>query len=140
MSKSFIIHCSLFISVALTSCADFLEEVSQDEFEPKTASSFQELMNGEGYMANPIDPITYMMDDDVQGCKGSLWNDVLSARQAIFEWQPDYWQVENDCQSLSTFIKNSYQNTYKTIAACNIIIENLPGSEGSQEQKDITMA
>ena len=140
MSKSFIIHCSLFISVALTSCDDFLEEVSQDEFEPKTASSFQELMNGEGYMANPIDPITYMMDDDVQGCKGSLWNDVLSARQAIFEWQPDYWQVENDCQSLSTFIKNSYQNTYKTIAACNIIIENLPGSEGSQEQKDITMA
>jgi hypothetical protein len=127
-------------AMMLTACGDFLEEVSQDEFEPKTASSFQELMNGEGYMMNPVDPITYMMDDDVQGCKGSFWDDVLSARQAIFEWQPDYWQVENDCQSISMFIKNSYMNTYKTIAACNIIIENLPGSDGPQTDKDITMA
>ncbi|MBO4606434.1 MAG: RagB/SusD family nutrient uptake outer membrane protein [Prevotella sp.] len=127
-------------AMILTSCGDFLEEVSQDEFEPKTASSFQELMNGEGYMMYPVDPITYMMDDDVQGCKGSMWDDVLSARQAIFEWQPDYWQVENDCQSISGFMKNSYLNIYKTIAACNIIIENLPGSDGSQTDKDITMA
>lgn len=126
--------------MTLTSCGDFLEEVSQDEFEPKTASSFQELMNGEGYIANPTDPITYMMDDDVQGCKGSKMSETQSARQAIFEWQPDYWQVENDCPSIYSNIKNSYQNLYKTIAACNIIIENLPGSEGEQKQKDITMA
>jgi len=127
-------------ALMLTACGDFLKEVSQDEFEPKTASSFQELMNGEGYMMNPVDPFTYMMDDDVQGCKGSMWNETLSARQAAFEWQPDYWQVENDCQSIAGHIKNSYLNTYKTIAALNIIIENLPASEGSQEEKDITMA
>ena len=94
--------------MTLTSCGDFLEEVSQDEFEPKTASSFQELMNGEGYIANPTDPITYMMDDDVQGCKGSKMSETQSARQAIFEWQPDYWQVENDCPSIYSNIKNSY--------------------------------
>lgn len=127
-------------ALTLTSCGDFLEEVSQDEFEPKTANSFQELMNGEGYMMSPVDPFTYMMDDDVQGCKGSMWDDALSARQAVFEWQPDFWQVENDCQSISTFIKNSYLNIYKTIAALNIIIENLPGSEGSEAEKNITMA
>jgi hypothetical protein len=127
-------------AMTLTSCGDFLEEVSQDEFEPKTASSFQELMNGEGYMMAPVDPITYMMDDDVQGCKGSMWNEVLSARQAVFEWQPDFWQVENDCQSIPNYIKNNYLNVYKTIAALNIIIENLPGSEGSEAEKNITMA
>lgn len=136
----FFIGCLISIITTLTSCGDFLEEVSQDEFEPKTTSSFQELMNGEGYISNPTDPITYMMDDDVQGCKGSKMSDVLSARQAIFEWQPDYWQVENDCQSVLGDIKYSYRNTYKTIAACNIIIENLPGSEGEQKDKDITMA
>ena len=128
------------VGFLLFSCSSFLEEVSQDEFEPKTASSFQELMNGEGYIGNPTDPITYMMDDDVQGCKGSKMSETQSARQAIFCWQPDYWQVENDCSSIYGTIKNSYQNLYKTIAACNIIIENLPTSEGEQKDKDITMA
>ena len=130
----------LLFFLASTSCSSFLEEVSQDEFEPKTTSAYQELMNGEGYISTSTDPITYMMDDDVQGCKGSRWDEALSARQAIFEWQPDYWQVENDCQSLLGNIKNSYTNIYKTIAACNIIIENLPGSDGPQADKDITMA
>lgn len=139
-SATHILLLGIMSSMMLTACGDFLKEVSQDEFEPKTASSFQELMNGEGYMMYPVDPITYMMDDDVQGCKGSLWNETLSARQSIFEWQPDYWQVENDCQSIAGYIKNSYQNIYKTIAACNIIIENLPGSEGSDTDKNITMA
>lgn len=124
----------------LSSCGEFLEEVSQDEFEPKTANSFQELMNGEGYINSPIDPITYMMDDDVQGCKGSFWDEAQRARQSIFEWQPDYWQVENACASIFNNVKNSYANIYKTIAACNIIIENTPASDGPQQLKDITMA
>lgn len=128
------------LTAGMVSCSDFLEEVSQDEFEPKTASSYQELMNGEGYINNPVDPLTFMMDDDVQGCKGSLWNEELSARQSIFEWQPDFWQVENACTSIQPAVKYSYRNIYKTIAACNIIIENLPGSDGPQENKDITMA
>ncbi len=132
--------CLLTLNMTLASCGDFLKEVSQDEFEPKTASSFQELMNGEGYINSSTDPITYMMDDDVQGCKGLKWSETLSARQSIFEWQPDYWQVENDCSTIFDNIKNSYRNLYKTIAACNIIIENLPWSEGTQSQKDITMA
>ena len=139
----FTVYYSLFTSVALTvlsACGDFLEEVSQDEFEPKTTSSFQELMNGEGYINNPVDPITYMMDDDVQGCKGSLWDEALRARQSIFEWQPDYWQVENACTGIYATVKYSYRNIYKTIAACNIIIENVPASEGTQQQKDIVMA
>ena len=128
------------LAFGMVGCGDFLKEVSQDEFEPKTTSSFQELMNGEGYISSPVDPMTYMMDDDVQGGKGSLWNEELSARQAIFEWQPDFWQVEEACTKLLGVVKYSYRNIYKTIAACNIIIENLPGSGGSQADKDITMA
>lgn len=131
---------SASLAAVCSSCGDFLKEVSQDEFEPKTASSFQELMNGEGYISTSVDPITYMMDDDVQGCKGSLWNEALRARQEIFAWQPDYWRVEDDCSAVLGSVKNSYKNIYKTISACNIIIERVQGSEGDQQTKDVAMA
>ncbi|MCM1312530.1 MAG: RagB/SusD family nutrient uptake outer membrane protein [Bacteroides sp.] len=125
------------LAVAFTSCGDFLEEVSQDEFEPKTTNSFIELMNGEGYISFPVDPMTYMMDDDVNGCKSAFWTNAIRTRQEIFCWQPDFWRLEDECSDLLASIKNSYQNIYKAIAVCNIIIERAPKSQGTQEEKDI---
>lgn len=125
------------LAVAFTSCGDFLEEVSQDEFEPKTTASFIELMNGEGYISSPVDPMTYMMDDDVNGCKSSHWTNALRVRQEIFCWQPDYWRLEDECSDLLPSIKDSYQNIYKAIAVCNIIIERAPNSQGTQAEKNI---
>ena len=42
-SKYILILFSIYIMCTCSSCSDFLKEVSQDEFEPKTASAFQEL-------------------------------------------------------------------------------------------------
>ncbi len=125
------------LAVAFISCGDFLEEVSQDEFEPKTTNSFIELMNGEGYISSPVDPMTYMMDDDVNGCKSMFWTNAIRTRQEIFCWQPDFWRLEDECSDLLANIKNSYQNIYKAISVCNIIVERAPKSQGTQEEKDI---
>ena len=43
-SKYILILFSIYIMCICSSCSDFLKEVSQDEFEPKTASAFQELL------------------------------------------------------------------------------------------------
>ena len=124
----------------LSSCDDFLKEVSQDEFEPKTTAAFRELMNGEGYIINATDPITYMVDDDVDGCKSTYWTAGTRVRQNLFEWQPDYWRLEDESSTILPTVTGSYKHLYKTIAACNIIIENVLNSDGTQEEKDIVMA
>ena len=68
--------------LALQSCGDFLEEVSQDEFEPKTTEAFRELLNGEGYtFTNSVNPLTYMMDDDIESVSTSSWNDIHRIQQ-----------------------------------------------------------
>lgn len=136
MKRIYFILSAVF-AVAFTSCGDFLEEVSQDEFEPKTTNSFIELMNGEGYISSPVDPMTYMMDDDVNGCKSMFWTNAIRTRQEIFCWQPDFWRLEDECSDLLANIKNSYQNIYKAISVCNIIVERAPKSQGTQEEKDI---
>lgn len=124
----------------LSSCDDFLKEVSQDEFEPKTTAAFRELMKGEGYIINATDPITYMVDDDVDGCKSTYWTAGTRVRQNLFEWQPDYWRLEDESSTILPTVTGSYKHLYKTIAACNIIIENVLNSDGTQEEKDIVMA
>lgn len=131
---------ALALLASLSSCDDFLKEVSQDEFEPKTTAAFRELMNGEGYTMNPTDPITYMVDDDVDGCKSTYWTSSTRIRQNLFEWQPDYWRLEDETSGVLPSVKNSYRNLYKTIAACNIIIENVGKSDGTKEEKNIVMA
>ena len=66
---SFGIAC-MVVSLLCSSCSNFLQESSQDEFEPKTAESYQELLNGEGYLsATAFDNITNIMSDDVNGLK-----------------------------------------------------------------------
>lgn len=122
-----------------TSCSDFLKEVSQDEFEPKTTKAYQELMNGEGYIGNCTDPITFMIDDDVDGCRSVYWTSIIRTRLNLFQWQPNYWRLEDEESGILESITGSYRNIYKTIAACNIIIENTPGSEGPDKEKNIVL-
>ena len=69
---------TVFIVCILSSCGDFLKEVSQDEFEPKTATAYQELLNGEEYSTTIcLDPITDVLSDDVEGVQGQSYNCLL---------------------------------------------------------------
>ena len=82
-----------------SSCSDFLKEVSQDEFEPKTASAFQELLNGEGYSTTIcFDPITDILTDDVEGAQGQSYNytDENLAHRAVYTWQSNMYLLLND--------------------------------------------
>ena len=49
MKKIFQLMALAFAVMTLGACSDFLEEYSQDEFEPETTTAFDELLMGAGY-------------------------------------------------------------------------------------------
>ena len=69
MKKTYIkLFSALLAVVSFTSCGDFLDEVSQDEFKPETVEDYQEILNGEAYgMFISVDPLSHVFTDDVQG-------------------------------------------------------------------------
>ena len=106
MKKTYIKLISALLAViSFTSCGDFLEEVSQDEFKPETVEDYQEILNGEGYgMFVSIDPLSHVFTDDVQGADMSAqsWNipyyytDDNLAFKDIYTWQPNMDQLLTD--------------------------------------------
>lgn len=81
MKKTYIkLFSALLAVVSFTSCGDFLDEVSQDEFKPETVEDYQEILNGEGYgMFVSVDPLSHVFTDDVQGADMSAqsWNIII---------------------------------------------------------------
>lgn len=126
---------------ALQSCGDFLEEVSQDEFEPKTTEAFRELLNGEGYtFGYSVNPLTYMMDDDIEGVQALSWDDINRIQQELYTWQPDFYTFQDEEGAYTSSHKDVYKNLYELIMACNIVIDNVEGSQGTSEEKAIVRA
>ncbi len=116
----------------LASCDKFLEETSQDEFEPKNTESFAELLQGQGYpFFSTLDGLTNLMSDDVMGVKSSEYNydKTRLAYKDVFAWQP---YMHSSVAMGSTM----YKNLYAKIMVCNMITELAPGSAGSQADKD----
>ncbi len=124
--------------LALQSCGDFLEEVSQDEFEPKTTEAFRELLNGEGYtFTNSVNPLTYMMDDDIESVSTSSWDDIHRIQQELYTWQPDFYAFQDEEGTYASSNKDVYKNLYELIMACNIVDEHIDGSQGTDEDKTV---
>ena len=127
--------------LALQSCGDFLEEVSQDEFEPKTTEAFRELLNGEGYnFSSSVNPLTYMMDDDVESVSTSSWDDIQRIQQELYTWQPDFYSFQDEEGTYTSSNKDVYKNLYELIMACNIVNEYIDGSQGTDSDKAIVRA
>ena len=127
---------TIFIVCILSSCGDFLKEVSQDEFEPKTATAYQELLNGEGYSTTIcLDPITDVLSDDVEGVQGQSYNytDENLAHRAVYTWQPNMYLLLADYDMTS--LLHAYQNLYKCIMACNLVIDGLTDADGTEDEK-----
>ena len=127
---------TIFIVCILSSCGDFLKEVSQDEFEPKTATAYQELLNGEGYSTTIcLDPITDVLSDDVEGVQGQSYNytDENLAHRAVYTWQPNMYLLLADYDMTS--LLHTYQNLYKCIMACNLVIDGLTDADGTEDEK-----
>lgn len=123
---------------ALTSCGDFLKETSQDEFEPKTTVSFAELLQGQGYnfFGTTLDGITALMCDDA-GTYNTMntLSPINIAYKDAYTWQP-YMYETIDNAGFYGLSASAYENLYSRIMICNMITELVPGSKGTQEEKD----
>jgi len=144
MRRNNILTAAFLGAMTLSSCGDFLEETSQDEFTPETISSYQEVMNGEGYaMATTIDPLTHLLTDDFQGVtinsyyQSTFYTEANVAYKEIYTWQPNMGQVMEDKQ-LSSIYK-SYQDIYELIMTCNLVIEGCGEAEGTQDEYNQTV-
>lgn len=142
MKKIYINICSaLFAAATLTSCGDFLEETSQDEFKPETVEDYQEILNGEGYcLTTSIDPLTHVFTDDVQGANvGSstyFYSEDNLAFKDVYAWQSNMDQLLTEKKKTGYY--NSYQNLYKLIMACNTVLEEVDKAEGTDAERKQT--
>ncbi|WP_442587528.1 RagB/SusD family nutrient uptake outer membrane protein [Pedobacter sp. AW31-3R] len=138
--KIFALTCLVML---LGSCKKFLEESSQDELVPKTTKEFNELLMGSGYPLlsgasvgdPPLNALTTLMDDDVEGIapRTSTSARTLSYRWG-FTWQPDYYSayVNGDNTSGS----NPWASFYNRILGCNIALKYADGSTGTDNDKN----
>lgn len=146
MKKTYIKLISALLAViSFTSCGDFLDEVSQDEFKPETVEDYQEILNGEGYgMFVSVDPISHVFTDDVQGADMSAqsWNipyyytDDNLAFKDVYTWQPDMDQLLTD-RKLTGYYQ-SYQDLYKLIMACNTVLGEVDKATGTDTERKRT--
>ena len=140
--KSFKRYCYIAaVALGLSSCGDFLKEVSQDEFEPETTDSYTELLNGEGYVFfQALDGLTWYMSDDVDGNPDATnmlsFTDVQMAYQDVFAWQSYMFQSLKDASTED----RTYENYYEAIMVCNVIADNVMESDGSEADKNRTLA
>lgn len=135
------IFCLLMITISMGSCKKFLEGRSQSEMTPETTQDYSELFFKEGYSIAPFtfQPATWYMDDDIQCWSYPTAADQATAAEyplAIFTWQPDFMLRAASAGYLTEAESNSYQKYYKCIAGCNIAVDAVDASRGSQDEKD----
>ncbi|RYF26514.1 MAG: RagB/SusD family nutrient uptake outer membrane protein [Flavobacteriales bacterium] len=131
------------IIILLGSCKKFLEETSQDELVPTTTKEFNELLMGSGYPLlsgasvgdPPLNTLTTLLDDDVDGIAPRT---STSARTASyrwgFTWQPDYYPVYVTAGNTSG--TNPWASFYNRILGCNIALKYADGSVGTENDKN----
>lgn len=130
--------------LALSGCKKFLEEKSQSDVIPKTATDFRELLIGSGYMKDE-DPsnFVYFMDDDVD--LFIEWGDgttVVGSNAAkenylFYTWQPKLGDMNGLGNVINTDPSTTaYYRYYELIKGCNAVLDNINTAIGSQADKD----
>ena len=93
-----------FVGLLVTgACSDFLEEKSQDEVIPSTATDYSEILlaysNPGGYNMLSV------LDDDIE-INDLQYNDnensIVKQHGGVFTWQPDMWEWENGMKKIVT--------------------------------------
>lgn len=135
-----------FITSLLTlgGCKKFLEEKSQSDVIPKTATDFRELLVGSGYMiAEEPSNFVSFMDDDVD--LFIEWGDGTSvvgsttAKQyyPYYTWQPKLADMDGLGNPISADPSSTaYYRYYELIKGCNAVLDNINTAIGSQDEKD----
>lgn len=123
--------------VSLTSCGDFLEEVSQDEIKPSTVEDMRQLMNKDAY------PYQYYYDyyldfltDDMScnGCDKSnaTYVTYLQNAAAIFQFNPEMF----DGKETFPDDADSWKNLYAKIKGCNVVYDYMEKVSGTEKEKN----
>lgn len=125
----------ILLATSCYACSDFLKETSQDEFEPETTDAYSELLNGVGYAFTELDGLTWYMDDDVDGTSAYSYTDVYNACRDIFTWQYYMYQSLEDANITDA----TYENYYEKIMVCNVIIDDIETSMGTEAQINMVL-
>ena len=126
---------AMLVSVMGTACSDFLEEKSQDEVIPESATDFREILLH--YQATPFSPAIYVLDDDVEMNEAYLYEDEdhyeAVKLEACLTWQPDIWER-------ASTLDNNYELVYEDIMGMNAILDKIDDAKGSVEEIEMVKA
>jgi starch-binding outer membrane protein, SusD/RagB family len=130
--------------LTLSGCKKFLEEKSQSDVIPKTATDFRELLVGSGYM-KAEEPANFLsfMDDDVD--LFIEWGDgttvvgstVAKQYYPYYTWQPKLADMDGLGNPISADPSaTTYYRYYELIKGCNAVLDNINTAIGSEADKD----
>ncbi|MDR2906963.1 MAG: RagB/SusD family nutrient uptake outer membrane protein [Bacteroidales bacterium] len=134
------------VALLFSSCSKFLEERSQSEIIPKTATDFSELLLGAGYQGQ-TDPmaVTLLMSDDFEffvdfaAGTNSEYSNVLNAKvnYPYYSWQYSCQDFNGNNDAINTSLSdNSYAKYYSWIMGCNAVLDLIDNALGTQEERD----
>jgi hypothetical protein len=131
---------ALLLLIGFSSCKKFLEERSQTDMTPKTTKDYSELLFGDGYplAATLLNSQLLFMDDDVQAYntpKVEFNQTMVHGNMPAFTWQPDFIEKVKDNKSPDGVAFNSWINYYKLILGCNVALQAVKSSIGTDKEK-----
>lgn len=132
----------LLLAATLSSCNDYLKDDSGDLLIPEKVDEFQSVLFGEGYPSTLAGDVAFLdlMTDDV-ACMDGMSDDpedgydsnCIPTGRGAYCWAYDIEYYIND-------VGNAYDNRYKNILACNIVIENEGTMQGLEEERNFCLA
>lgn len=140
----------LSLSVLVSACGDFLEEESQSEVIPESASDFSELLLGSGYpttssKGGPDFSFIAMMDDDCSFFLNFLnWDGTADyfvesstavTYYPIYTWQPSLADYDGYGNAINESPSSTvYAQFYERILGCNAVLDYIDKAVGGQEK------
>lgn len=134
MKKIFFIVITLW---GFSSCSDFLEPKSPDEYVPKSADALNEMLLGNAYAKtdNTSSLFAYhnILDDDVEVTNEPIsYNVSIDDFSMLYSWDPDMLNVAGAI--------NVWGNYYRMILGANAALDYLKDVKGGNEEKTYVAA
>jgi starch-binding outer membrane protein, SusD/RagB family len=124
----------LGVSLALTSCEDYLSILPKGEKIPATLQDFEALLRDEySCQKTDVTQAVILLNDRFVS---SMYVNYYPYWGANYNWDESANRVE-----MNNSDETTYYNTYAAISSCNLIIENAPGAtEATEEEKNEVIA
>ena len=127
------------IVLLLSSCSEFLEPKSPNEYIPKHASALDEMLLGSAYPSSTSDPLFVfhnILDDDVKITDENVtWGEVnVNQREAfmqLFSWHPDLQMTMKDAGNY----QKVWETYYNLILGANAALDYIKEVSGTEEDK-----